>query len=48
MNASQLVEKSLEYIALFGPYLLIFFAIAFSYKLVDLVFYAMDARNRRR
>ena len=47
MTAAELADKSLEYLPVFGPYLLIFFAIAFAHKIVDLIYYAIDARRRR-
>ena len=48
MTATQLVEKSLQYLGYFSPYLIVMFAIAFAYKLIDFVFTAIQGyRNRR-
>lgn len=48
MNAETLVDKSLDYIVMFSPYLLIFFSIAFAYKMIDLIFYSIDRYRRGR
>jgi hypothetical protein len=47
MSASELTEKSLDYLQLFGPYLLIFFAIAFAEKIIDLMFFSINAFRKR-
>jgi hypothetical protein len=48
MTASELIEKSLEYIGMLAPYLLIFFAIAFAHKIIDLIYFAVDQYRKRR
>lgn len=48
MTAAQIAEKALDYLGLFGPALLVFFALAFAHKLIDLIFYALDGYKRRR
>jgi hypothetical protein len=48
MTANELIEKTLEYIVMFAPYLFIFFSLAFAHKIIDLIFYAMNVYKRRR
>jgi hypothetical protein len=48
MTAAEIADKTFDYLGLFGPALLIFFALAFAHKIIDLFFYALDGYRRRR
>lgn len=48
MTATQIADRALDYLGLFGPALLIFFALAFAHKIIDLIFYALDGYRQRR
>ena len=37
VNAAELVAKAFEYLAFFGPVLILFFIFAFSEKFIDLI-----------
>lgn len=48
MTSTQLSQIAMSYLVMLGPYLLIFFAIAFAHKVIDLIFYSIDVSKKRR